>query len=370
MRLHYQMLLTAAIAASLAGGWFWLEGREDPANSAGKPGRQLSETLVLVEPVRLMEDRIVVQAIGTSEAPRSASIYPTVEGEVVEVLFAGGQKVAAGDTLLHLKDKHERLAVRLAEVATEEAKRQVERLEKLVTKGAAPVARLETSQAEHESAVLRLAQARANLEDRTVTAPFDGVIGLTRVDKGDRVTEDTLIAILDDRSSIQIEFELPEDYADRITLGDRVSMRPWSSRDQVVLGTIAALDSRIDATTRALSVEATVANPGDRILPGMSFEVRLGFAGRHYPAVREVAVLWSRDGAYLWRVAEGSVEKVFVEVVRRSKGLILVDGPLEAGDSVVVEGVQGLRNDQKVDVAPFEGEADGQPGPAEETEAM
>jgi len=64
-------------------------------------------------------------------------------------------------------------------------------------------------------------------------------------------------------------------------------------------------------------------------------------------------VLWSRDGAYLWRIADGRAEKVFVRLVRRDKGRVLVDGPLQPGDLIVVEGVQGLRLGQKVKTAPF-----------------
>jgi multidrug efflux pump subunit AcrA (membrane-fusion protein) len=66
-----------------------------------------------------------------------------------------------------------------------------------------------------------------------------------------------------------------------------------------------------------------------------------------------VAVLWSRDGAYLWRIANNKAEKIFVRLVRRDKGRVLVDGPLTLGDDIVVEGVQGLRLGQKVKTALF-----------------
>ena len=353
MRLLYQMALTAAFAAALAAGWSWWESRENVAKSAITPIRPLSKALVLVEPLSLVEDQVVVQAVGTGEALKSASIYPKADGEVKEVLFEAGRRVATGDILLRLENRHERLAVRLAQVAEREARRQVQRLEKLVPSGAVPLARLQTAQAEHESALVRVEQASAALEDRIVAAPFDGVIGMTAADVGDRVTEDDLIAMLDDRSYIDVEFELPEDYADRLGSGLVVSLRSWSSPDLLLRGELIETDSRMNAQTRSLRVKARVANPEDRIRPGMSFEVSLTLPGRRYPAVREVAVLWSRDGAYLWRIAEDRAEKVFVRIVRRNKGLILVDGPLAAGDTIVVEGVQGLRDGQAVEVRPF-----------------
>ena len=162
-----------------------------------------------------------------------------------------------------------------------------------------------------------------------------------------------MIATLDDRSIILVDFSLPEDHAGRIRVGDKLLVRPWTMPEAEIVGTIQATGSRIDPTSRSLRVRAQVPNPDDTIRPGTSFEVEIAFTGRAHPRVREVAVLWSRDGAYLWRVNQGEAEKVFVTLVRRDGGWILVDGPLSAGDLVVVEGVQGLRAGQALDPVPF-----------------
>lgn len=353
MKLRSQITVTVILAVLLAAGWFRLTSDHDVAQSSETRRKGAAAVLVLTEAIKLAEDKVVVRAIGTGEALRSASIHPSVAGEVVEVAFKAGQRVKKDAPLLRLNDKHQRLAVRLAGVAVKEARRQFKRLELLAPSGAVSQARLETAQAELESAGLRLAQAEAAMEDRTVYAPFDGVIGLTEIEKGDRVTEETLIVTLDDRTFILVEFNLPEDYAGRIRVGDPVSLQPWTMPDRKTQGTVSELGSRIDPVTRSLRVKAKIANSDDAIRPGTSFEVRLVFKGRWYPTVREVAVLWSRDGAYVWRVTDGRIEKVFVKIVRRDKGRILVDGPLEAGDTVVVEGVQGLRIGQPIKAAPF-----------------
>ena len=356
MPLRSQIAVTAVLAVILAGGWVLLPGANDDAPSGGHGSasrNQSSGTLVLTEPIKLAEDKVVVRAIGTGEALKSAAIYPSVAGEVIEVTFAAEQRVAKGAVLVRLDDKHQRLAVRLARVAVKEAKRRFKRLEKLAPSGAASISRLETAQTDLESASLRLEQTKAALSDRTIYAPFDGIIGLTEVDKGDRVTEDTLIATLDDRSVILVEFYLPEEYAGRIANGDPVTVRPWTMQDREMQGTIFALGSRIDPVTRSLRLKARITDHGDTIRPGTSFQVELAFKGRSYPVVREVAVLWSRDGAYLWRVTENRIEKVFVKIVRRDQGRILVDGPLKIGDLIVVEGVQGLRIGQSVNTKEY-----------------
>lgn len=362
MSLRLQIAITALLAAVLAAGWMWYSDREatdEPQEAKAAPA---AATLVLVEPLDLAEDRVALRVVGTGKALRSASIYPNVAGHVIEVLFEAEQRVKKGAPLVHLDDEDERLAVRLAEVAAKEARRDVERLEKLAPSGAVSVVRLETAQATFESANLRLAQAHANLADRTVAAPFEGVIGLPEIDQGDRVTDETMIATLDDRSAILVEFTVPEEYAGRIQVGASIIVRAWTNPDQELHGTISAAHSRINQTTRSLRVQARIPNPGEAIRPGTSFDVRLAFTGRPYPSIREVAVLWSRDGAYVWRVADGRAEKVFVKMVRRNKGRVLVDGGLKEGDLIVVEGVQGLRDGQSVDPKPFGDEATGEAG--------
>ncbi len=349
MALRMQIGLTALLAAVLLAGWLWLSGWGDPVQSREPKGEGASATLVLVESLAVAEDRVVLRAVGTGEALRSASLRPKVAGEVVEVLFRAEQRTKKGDPLLRLNDEHERLAVRLAEIAENEARRQVKRYERLAPSGTVSVVSLQTAQAELASAGLRLAQAKTALKDRTLYAPFDGIIGLSEVDPGDRVTEETLVATLDDRSFIQVRFTVPEEYAGRLAVGDPISVRAWTGPDEDLRGTISATDSRIDPVSRSLRVKAQIPNPEETIRSGTSFDVRLEFTGRAYPSVREVAVLWSRDGAYLWRVADGRAEKVFVTMIRRDRGRVLVDGPLAAGDLIVVEGVQGLRNGQPVE---------------------
>lgn len=353
MKLSIQLLALVAVAAAVAQGWAWLNegGNADASKPRGKS--RGGATLVLTEPVIAAEDKTVVRAIGTAKALRSATIHSSVAGEIIEVTFRAGQRVGAGDPLIRLDSEHQELSVKLADVSVREARRQVERLERLASSGGAAVAGLLTAQSELESAILNHARARQALADRTINAPFDGVIGLTTLEPGDRVTPETPIATLDDRSYVVVQFNLPEDYAHRVQTGDPVQVRPWTQRDAFLDGTVSELDSRIDPVTRSLRVEVTIPNPTDSIRPGTSFEVRKTFAGKPYPIIREVAVLWSRDGAYLWRERDGKAEKVFVDVVRRNKGQILVDGPIEVGDAIVVEGVQGLRVGQAIEAKPF-----------------
>lgn len=357
MRVGTQIVISVLMVGAVAVAWQWLGSTVgESASASQRPSADDAGTLVLVETLTYAEDAVVVRSVGTADAWKSAAIHPSAAGQVVEVNFEAGQRVKKNAVLLRLDDVHQRLSMRLADVELGEAKREVVRLEELVASGSVSKAGFETAQAALQSTSVRLAQASADLADRVVSAPFDGVVGLTEIEVGDRITTDTRIATLDDRTALLVDFNVSENYASSIKPGGLIDVRPGFST-QSIPGVITSTASRIDATSRTLRVRARIENPDEAIRPGASVEVTFKFVGRRYPQIREVAVLWSRDGAYLWRASDSTAEKVFVNLVRRDRGHVLVDGPLEDGDLIIVEGLQGLRSGQLLDPAPYKSQS-------------
>lgn len=356
MPLRLQFIFIALLASIFAAGW-WSYDSWGGDGATVKKTKSAGVTLVLVEKVILADDRFTIRTIGSGKAVRSTALHSAVSGEVKAIRFKAEQRVSQGQALILLDDKHQRLKLNLAEIEVADAERQLVRMKKLAPSGYAAQSRLDTAQTLMNSAHIRLEQARAELRDRTIFAPFAGIVGMTDLSIGDRVSEETMAVTLDDRSEMIIEFDIPEIHTNQITVGDTITVKPWSGTEQWLSGKIFAMGSRIDMETRTLPVQGKIANPNDFLRPGASFEVQMDFIGKAYPIVREVAVLWSRDGAYLWRVRDGKADKVFVKMVRRDQGRVLVDGPLRVGDLVVVEGVQGLRLGQNVKTAPFDPKA-------------
>ena len=89
--------------------------------------------------------------------------------------------------------------------------------------------------------------------------------------------------------------------------------------------------------------------------PGASFTVTLQLPGKTYPLVPELAVQFSRGTLHVWRIRNEKAEQVEIAMIRRQSGAVLVDGPLEAGDLVVVEGTQRLNDGAAVTVLDQEG---------------
>jgi RND family efflux transporter MFP subunit len=120
-------------------------------------------------------------------------------------------------------------------------------------------------------------------------------------------------------------------------------------------GRVAAVASRIDPETRTLRVRARIPNDDGRLRAGMSFTMRLPLDGQARPSVPSIAIQWEREGAFVWKVADGKAERVDVEVRRRTEAWVLVNAPLREGDRIVVEGIQSLDDGTPVRVKPGDG---------------
>lgn len=324
------------------------------ARTASEPGTQRESrpagTPVIVATAGIVRDDRTLSAIGTGFAVRSVTLRAPSSGEIVAFNIAPGKAFSEGDTLMKLEDADERFAVSLAQARFERASEERDRYRRLQDSGVAAAARLEEVLTDFKVAEIELERAQVELDKRVLRAPFDGITGLACVENGDRITADNPIASFDDRSQILVEFDLPEALLGRIAIGLDVTATTPSVEERSFDGKISAIDSRVDAATRTARVRATIDNRSDLLRPGTSFRLRLDLPGRSFPAVPELALQFSEGALHVWRVKDGVSERVAVRLVRRRAGQVIVDGPLNEGDMVVVEGTQRLREGQAVHV--------------------
>lgn len=320
-------------------------GNEDAGEN-----RQSKPQAVLTQAVQWQQRNTLVEAVGTSRAQQTTMLYPKVSDIVTAVMFQAGDRVAAGQSLVQLDDRDERLALALAKVEVADAERLYERYVNSKGAGAVTESTLDVAKSNLEQARIRLQRAQVVLQDHAIVAPFAGVMGLTDIDPGSRVTLTTPIATIDDRSTLLVSFEVPEVFYDQLQPGQALSLDTWSANGAHYQGTVAAIDSQIDAQARTFAVRATVDNQDDRLRPGMSFKVRLALSDGRYPAVPENALQWGGDGAFVWTVEEGKATRVAATVVQRIKGKVLIDADLENGAQVVYEGAHRVREGQQVEV--------------------
>lgn len=293
-----------------------------------------------------------VEAVGTARARASATIYPETGGEVIEVLFETGDFVEAGEPLVRLDAREERLAVRLAEVAVKDARQLLARYQRIEDTGAVSDSQIDEARTTLDAAQIELEQAQLALEERTVVAPFDGYVGLTDIDPGARITSTTAITQLDDRRILYVDFAAPEQVFGRVRPGDTVNAVSFADHGKVYEAEIVGVDSRINPTSRAFTIRTKIDNAEDVLRPGMSFRIHFAIQGNAYPAVPEASIIWGGDGAYVWSVAGGKARRTPVTIVARREGLVLVRGSIPEGSFVIAEGVQKVRDGAPVTFAP------------------
>lgn len=118
---------------------------------------------------------------------------------------------------------------------------------------------------------------------------------------------------------------------------------------EVYNGTVQAVGTRIDPVSRTLNVRAEIPNPSLTLIPGSTFSVSVRLPGNEAPMLPALAIQWDRKGAFVWRVKDdGTVERVATAILSRTGDRVLVESKLRAGDRVVHEGGNVLREQQMV----------------------
>lgn len=289
-----------------------------------------------------------LEVVGTAEAVRSVVIYPAVADKVTSVNFVAGQFVERGAVLLQLDARRQQVALDRAMIQLADAERTLTRLQQSRNSGA--IAQIELDDAITTRDLLKVAvtEARTELDDRTVRAPFAGVAGITDVEQGDRITVQTPITTIDARQQLLINFSAPEAALGMLHSNASVELQAWQGGNQRLRAEITQVDSRIDSTNRTVRARALLNNSADIYRPGMSFRVVLQQAGNEYAVIPEAAMLWGATSPYIWLVAEGKAKRVDVQIQQRLTGRLLVSGAISANDELIIEGVQSIRQGQAV----------------------
>jgi RND family efflux transporter MFP subunit len=323
-----------------------LHAPDAAAQRAGRGAAQ--EAVVSVYEVKTEPVSERIAAVGSGRAFEQVTLTTRVAGVVSEVLFKGGDKVEKGQVLVKLASEPEAIAVETAEAQRAQAFDAVERYKQLNEAAVSRVVRAEAETA-LKVADAALRRAREELDRMTIKAPFAGIIGLTNLQTGDYLAIGNPIATLDDRSTIIIEFTVPEAVAPQITIGMPMRASLAARPGEIFNGKVAAVGTRIDPVTRTLSVRGEIPNPDLKLIPGSTFSVTVRLSGAKSPVVPGLAIQWDRSGAYVWRVTDDStVERVDAAILARDGDRVFIDAQLKPGEKIVSEGGGLLTAGQKV----------------------
>jgi membrane fusion protein (multidrug efflux system) len=289
-----------------------------------------------------------LQALGTAQARESVAITAKVSDVVTRLAFDSGERVGAGQLLADMNSAAQRADVAAAEATLRDAEQQLRRGSELATQQLLARGELDTLHANRDAAAANLQAKRAAVADRTLTAPFAGVLGLSQISPGALVTPGTVITTLDDDRSIKLDFTVPEAALAVLAPGQAIVASSDAWPGQAFAGRIAQVDSRVDPNTRAVKVRAELPNPDGKLRAGMLLRVQVRLPERQTLVVPEIAVLQEGEQGYVFRVGGDTVEQVPVKLGSRSGGKVELASGVRAGDRIVVEGTVKLHPGSRV----------------------
>ena len=291
-----------------------------------------------------------VNALGNLRANEAVDISSRVSSVVESVHFEAGEFVTAGTLLVKLDDREIAADLAVTQAEFEKVRSQYERSKALGRTRVVSESELDQLAADMRRTEADIRAAQARLDDARITAPIDGYLGLRRVSPGEIVGPDTLITTLDDTRVMKLDFAVPETFLSLVADGMSVSAASAAYPDETFAGTVVSVDSRIDPATRSITVVAAVPNPANRLKPGMFMTVELERKRSNVLFVPEQAVAPRSGRQFVFRVVEGIAREQEVQLGVRSPGRVEIKDGLQAGDTVVVEGVQKIRDGAAVEI--------------------
>lgn len=323
-----------------------------PQKNTSKKVKVTKDVKVLVKKISLTSNDTIYKSIGTALAKESADIYPFVSEQITEVYFSAGELVQKSKLLVQLKDDEEKLAKELAQIRVDDTKVVYERHKKALAKNAVSESSFDTAFIAYKEAILELKQAQIALDKKQILAPFTGIVGIPQINAGDRVETSTLITGIDNTSLLYVDFDIPQTLLqplkNAILQKEFISLATPSIANKTFQGYFLTKQNRIDPTTRSVKTRIVVDNEDGLLEPGISFELIWEIKGQNYPTVPEISLQWENTGSYIWLIENNKAKKIYVNVIARKSGEILVKGDIKENQKVVIEGVQRLNEGSNV----------------------
>jgi membrane fusion protein (multidrug efflux system) len=328
---------------------------------------------VVVAPVEQRDVTVAREWVGTTSGNVNAQIFPKVQGYLLKQAYQNGGAVKAGDLLFQIDPRQfqadydkARSDVARAEAVTLKADQDVRRYTPLAKEGAVSQMELDNAvqaraagQASVEAAKALLENARLNLDWTKVTSPVDGVAGIASAQVGDLVSPQTQLTVVSQLDPIKVSVELSEiDYL-RFVKKRQEQAAAGHPAAPVSLGLVLADGSKypyqgtfdaaglgVTPTTGTIQAQGLFPNPGNLLRPGQFGKVVVDTdqlkgallipqrSVMELQGIKQVAVVGPDDKIAIKKVTLGPP----------SDGDVVVNDGLQAGERVVVEGMQRVRN--------------------------
>jgi len=301
----------------------------------------------------------LLTAVGSLEAVRGVMVTAELTGKVVDIEFEPGTMVRAGDLLAKQDTSTEEAQLRAAEATAALAKSNYDRMKELLGRKIISQSEYDNTEAQYKQAMAQCDNIRTVIAKKNVRAPFAGRLGIRLINLGQVLNEGQAIVSLQALDPIFVNFLLPQQELAKLQPGLTVRVTTDALPGQTIEGKITALNPQVDASTRNIRIQATVANGQERLRPGMYVNVAVVLPARDKVlAIPATAVLYAPYSDSVFVVEEKRSEKggqpitavrqQFAQLGEKRGDFVSVVSGLKEGETVVSSGVFKLRNGQDV----------------------
>ena len=315
-------------------------------------------TAVTTEIAKRTQWRPTLESVGTVTAVNGVTVSTDLAGIVRDIAFESGNKVRAGDLLVHLDTTQEEAQLHQAESDRDLAAITLKRDKDLLEKHAIAQSDYDNAQSAFLRTQAAVDQFKALIARKTLRAPFDGVVGIRQVNLGQYLKEGDPVVTLQTFDPIYVNFSLPQQDLAKISVGEPVALKVDTFGDRTFGGKITAINSLVDQATRNVQIQATLSNPDWLLRPGMFAKVSVLMSNlQNVIAIPATAIHYAPYGNSIFIIAEmkdqagkpyQGVREQFIKLGQSRGDMIAVTAGLEPGEVVVTSGVFRLKNGMPV----------------------
>jgi membrane fusion protein (multidrug efflux system) len=319
----------------------------DDAPVAASHARPAPTVKVLTLTPQTVEDHIF--ALGSLLANESVDISSSVTEKILSIHFDDGQTVDAGQLLVSLNQDEEAAQLQSARADLAEHERELLRLQGLLRNQSAAQTEYDQRQTSKLRAESKIAEVQALIAERTIRAPFAGVVGLRQVSPGALISPGTVITSLDDIRQLRLDFQLPSIKLGKLAPGQKILVHS-DAFDTGISARVSAIATRVDPANRSITVRAIIDNAEGALKPGMLMRVTLISGERESLLIPESALQSVQLAHYAWLAIDGKAARRTVTLGMRKPGYVEVVSGLNAGEQLIYEGYNTLQDGMSITV--------------------
>ncbi|HLF33528.1 MAG TPA: efflux RND transporter periplasmic adaptor subunit [Cyclobacteriaceae bacterium] len=271
-------------------------------------------------------------------------IRSELSGRIEVLNFSEGSFVKKGTLLVKVDDTELRAQLQKLEAQMTQAKADEVRKKQLIDVSG-------ITREEYDASVTRVKELDADIKlirtrigKSSITAPFDGFVGLRLASPGAYVSPGDIISTLVETDPAKIEFNVPEKYVGGIAKDLDITFK-LSGGTEVFSGKVYATDPMIDANSRALKIRALCSNKANKLFPGAYVEVTLQLEKiDNAIMIPTMALVPLMNGENVYLINNGKVKLTQVSTGLRNERMIQVVSGIDKGDTLAVTGLLALRD--------------------------